>query len=315
MRFHKYLQRMLDEKNIRQVKLLHKLQLFHPTFEGLDAITLSRWCNDKTLPSLKKQLLVANYFEKDLSYFIQHINPPKLPTNFIKPYNTAFDKIETSYSNVGYNAIPKAPATLSMLNLSKDTHRHLFRDFYEHMEAYQRVFAKIDENNEVLRTTAFTIKKGDQIVSHLAFNDDVAKISCHFRQTLPSSPQKKPDLNAILLNVGYYYCRGYYESLIGHLFNHLIDRNLDVETCYVVTRGKDFLELMELMDGECLLAAQEPKAIGNVYLLRFDFKQLLAHPFIFQQVQRTYLSYPKLKQALTIPLPVLDEKISNETIN
>ena len=299
MIFQQYLLHMLGKKRLRQIDLLYPLQLSHPTFKGLDVITLSRWCNNKTLPPIKKQLLIAHYFEKDLSYFIQHIDPPRIPSTFLKEYTTVFNKIETSYGRVGYFSINKGPATLSMQNVSTVTHRQLFSDFYGHMETYNRIYAKIDQHNETIYTTAFTIKQGDQIVSHLAFNEDVINLSSHFKQTLPTQPNAK----SILINVGYYSCRNYFELLVGHLLNHLVSSYSDYEECYVVTRGKDFLIFLEQLGGTVVLSAQESRFIGNVYLLRFDLKQLLAHPFIFKQIQRTYLNYLELKTHLSIHLP------------
>lgn len=300
MIFHQYLQHVFKKNGIRQIELLSQLQSSHSIFSGLDAITLSRWCNNKTIPSYKKQLLISKHFERDLSYFIQHIDHPKITKVFLKMYDTLFNKLETSYARIGYLSIDNGPATLSMLNLTTETHRKLFGVFYKHMEAYRFIYSKLDQNNVISKNCVFTIKQGVQIVSHLGFVEDMTTFSRYFKKKLPT----QPTANSIVINVGHFSCRNYFESLIGHLFNHLVDSYWDIEECYIATRRADFLIFWEQMGGTQLLSVQESRFVGNVYIVQFNLKQLLASPFIFLQIQRTYLSYLKLKQHLTIPILV-----------
>ena len=292
MNFSEYLQFMLHKNELRQIELLNKLQSLDAPFHSLDSITLSRWCNNKTRPSLKKQLLVASVFEKKISYFIQHIGEANIPSAFLKAYNSHFNKIENPYVRLGYKLLDKNPPTLSMLDIGTIEHRQLFCNFYTNMETYNRIYKRVNESNKNITTTVFVIKHGEQIVSHLGFNCDVTQLQQFFKQQLPSAPKKK----SIIINVGYYDNRNYYELLVGHLGNHVIDNYLDFDELYLVARGSDALFLLEQFGGKLVLTAPESKFIGNIYLLKIEIKELLAHPFIFKQVQKYYFSYMKLKE-------------------
>lgn len=298
MKFHNYLQHMLENHSIKQTTLVVELQLFHATFKSLDTITLSRWLNHKTKPNLEKQLLVAFYFEKDLSNFIKKIKVANPPISFVKTFSSLFDQIETSYTRIKYNPPSESNSELSLLNLDKNTHRHLFGGFYKQMSTYSRIFDHIDDNNNDVQTTVFVIKQGSTIISHLSLNKDITQIAPHFRRPLPGASTTK----SVLINVGYYSCRQHWGILVGHLLNYLIEHLKDIDVCYVTTRGRGFLELLQMIGGTMIMSSQELPAIGNIYLIKFNVTQLLAHPFLFQQIQIHHLSYIELSQNSTINL-------------
>jgi transcriptional regulator with XRE-family HTH domain len=300
MTFQQYLQYMIKKHKMRQTDLLSKLQLSHVMFEGLDCITLSRWCNNKTQPSLHKQLLIAYCLEKNLSFFIQHIETPILKSAFLKKFDTLFNKVESQYHRIGYTANDSTSSSkLSMKNVSTIEHRKLLLEFYSQMETYRYFFGKITEKNHIIRTQLFTITKGKKIIAHMSFIEDIKQFVPYFRQKLLIQPQKK----SILINLGYYTSRKNFQLLIGHMYNHLIQQYSTFHECYISVRGKDFLFFLEQAGGTLILAGQETSDIGNIYLIQFDLKKLFADPFIFLQVQKNYASYQQLKHQLCIDLP------------
>ncbi|HIF9081103.1 TPA: hypothetical protein ACX6NP_003964 [Photobacterium damselae] len=62
--FNHFLAQYREENNLTQQDMVDQLASYHPSFNKLDTVTLSRWENEKTLPPLKKQFLVFDYINK-----------------------------------------------------------------------------------------------------------------------------------------------------------------------------------------------------------------------------------------------------------
>lgn len=75
MSFESYLQDKLFNIGFVRNKLIDDLSFLYEEFQSLDHITLSRWVNGNTEPSILKQLLVCNYFNDSiLDYYSNHFN-------------------------------------------------------------------------------------------------------------------------------------------------------------------------------------------------------------------------------------------------
>ncbi|HIF9122113.1 TPA: hypothetical protein ACX6O4_002579, partial [Photobacterium damselae] len=100
MSFEAYLQDKLFNVGFVRNKLIDDLSFLYKEFQSLDHITLSRWVNGNTEPSILKQLLVCNYFNDSiLDYYSNHFN--KLTTSKILNAKKRKFFIETGsrYSN------------------------------------------------------------------------------------------------------------------------------------------------------------------------------------------------------------------------
>ncbi|UKA23235.1 helix-turn-helix domain-containing protein [Photobacterium damselae subsp. damselae] len=54
--FNHFLAQYREENNLTQQDMVDQLASYHPSFNKLDTVTLSRWENEKTLPPLKKTI-------------------------------------------------------------------------------------------------------------------------------------------------------------------------------------------------------------------------------------------------------------------
>lgn len=298
MTFSQYLSHMLNKKNINQTNTVCDLQFFHATFNTLDNVTFNRWINNKTTPSLEKQLIIARYFEQDLYFFILGINKSTPSKHIMDTYNTIFDAIENSRHQFSYKKKSNDRRTLNLINVETNKHRFLLGEFYNNMEVYNRIFSEMDAKNHNANTTALIIKQQEQIIGHISINKD-------FRQFIPYLKQKynfPPISKSVLINVGYYSNRDDHELLIGHVFCYLLDQCENTEYCYVITKGQLFLKWLKQLGGIIVVVQQEPSKYGKLYLLQFNLSKLLSQPFVFQKIQNFYLSYCELKNNVEIKL-------------
>lgn len=99
----KYIKRYRIENNLTQFDFIVKIQSLdvEASFKLLDEITLSRWENERTRPSLKKQVLLMVYmgFKHDLNTFITP-DKVKLESLLSKRYKDNFLGSDNPYLNV-----------------------------------------------------------------------------------------------------------------------------------------------------------------------------------------------------------------------
>lgn len=282
---------MLNKKNISQRSTVCALQLHHATFYSLDNVTFSRWVNNKTTPSLEKQLIIARYFEQDLNFFIQEINEPTPSNNIMDTYNKIFNFIDNTYHKMSYKKQSNDRRILNLINVEKHDYNVLLGDFYKQMEVYNRISTEMDASEHNMNTTVFMIKQQGKIISHISVNKD-------FRQFIPYIKQKVNYLSnskSIFINVGHYSSRDNYEILIGHLFCYIIEQHENTEYCYILTRTQLFINLLEQLGGTVVVIQQEYPKDKRLCLLQFNLSKLLGQPFVFKKIKASYLSYCELK--------------------
>ncbi len=298
MKFGCYLLHTLNKKNKSQTKLVCELQLNFDIFSSLDEITLSRWVHNKTTPSLEKQLLIAHHLEGDIINFISSIEKQKIKKSLMTSFNNTFKIIENSYHNISYHSLLKGNKDLSLINMNQETHRTLLGDFYKQFEMYENLFSYMNTNKLDIKTTVLAIKKNDEIVSHISFNQNAEKyIPC-----MTKTKKNHINTNSISINIGYYSTKEHYNILTGNLFCHLADNFMSVKKVYVISNGEYFNEFLEGLGGEIVILKKESKKIWDTYVFKFDFIKLLSNPFIFNQIKDNYLSYLTLKENLTLKI-------------
>lgn len=297
MNFKEYLSSQIKKKGITRKQFIIELQVKFAAFEALDAITLTRWMNGTTNPSLYKQLLIASFFEKDLASFITQITSKKSQLSFNNVYQKLFNNIDKSYHRLSYLPLPQKQLTLSLLKLGKESHREQFGDFYRNMDKYRCVMQDMDKRGHEVTHTVFKLEYNKKIISHISFVVDITQFQPYLK-TFVRAPSKK----SILVNVTFFECRDYYELLLGLLCNHIIKHHPDVDELYIAVRGRDLLDLLEMMGGHLISSSSETPTIGNIHLVYFEFKRLISFPFVFNLVQEKYAQYALLEQSKKIEL-------------
>ncbi len=298
MKFGNYLLHMLNKKNKSQTKFVCELQLKFDIFNALDEITFSRWVNNRTTPSLEKQLLIAHHFEKKMSFFVSNIEKQKCKKSVMITFNETFNKIENAYHKINYKSSLESEKTLYLMHMNKETHRLLLGDFYTQFQMYQELFSHIDKERLSITTTVFAIKKHGEIISHVSYNQNVGKLIPDIKKELCLDNSS----DSISINIGYYSNKENYSILIGHLFSHLIDKFMSVKDIYIISNGRYFIDFLEELGGEIVIFRKEKKHIGDIYIFKFNFTKLLSNPFMFNQIKYYYHSYIELNKNLVISL-------------
>ncbi|MGF1901074.1 hypothetical protein [Aliivibrio sifiae] len=297
MKFGQYLLHMLNNKNKTQTRVVCELQLKFDIFSSLDEITFSRWVNNKTTPSLEKQLLIAYHLEKKMSFFISNIDNKKCKKSLITKFDETFERIENSYHQINYRKSLKEDKTLSLMNMNKETHRISLGCFYNQFKIYKDIFSYIDNNKIDITTTVLAIKNNGEVISHISFNRNIEKIIPYVQKKHTSDMEK-----SISINIGYYSNKESYNILTGHLFCHLIDNFISINKIYVISNGKYFNDFLEELGGEICIQDKDKENIGDTYIFKFNFIQLLSNPFIFNQIKNSYNSFIELKKNLIIDI-------------
>lgn len=290
MSFSTYLKRKLSEEGVNSKSIIAKLQLFSSSFEKLDPVTLSRWLNERTIPTLEKQLLVVLCFDFRFYPYLEHIISPVASRSLLKVYESVFKNIESSYHSIltykeAYNSNLKP--SIEKINWSKL--QCLLPDFYESISSYHRVLPDLnlsDEND----VTFCSLRSGEKVVSHLSVSKDINYLKVMFGHNVNIDFDKK----SLVFNVGYYSNREHYKILVGLLLNHICNHHEEIEEFYVIARGMGFLTLIESFGGKLLSANKEDDFIGNVYLLKMDFIKTISNPFMFSLLKESYGTYKNI---------------------
>ena len=293
MSFSTYLRGKLGELEINSRSLIAKLQLFSSAFEKLDPVTLSRWLNDRTTPSLEKQLLVLSCFESEFYPYLEYVSAPAVSRSITKVFEQVFDSIESSYHSIlTYKEVLDSDACPSIEKVSWFELKSLVPNFYESTMSYERFFSEID-TDEQSNINFCAIRSGSKVMSHVSFSTDVHYLTSIFGNNIDINFNKK----TLFINLGHYASRKHYEALVGIVLNHICNSFGDIDDFYVVSRGTDFLNLIEVFGGKVISANREESAVGNIYLIKVNLFESLVNPFIYSLLKDSYEVYHKIENS------------------
>ncbi|MFH0257099.1 helix-turn-helix transcriptional regulator [Vibrio rumoiensis] len=74
MKFSHYIKRIREEGKLTQNELLNILNKYDNQFSQLDTTTISRWENNKTTPSISKQLLIIRALNKNITEYLRSLS-------------------------------------------------------------------------------------------------------------------------------------------------------------------------------------------------------------------------------------------------
>lgn len=286
MSFSKYLRSKLSEGGVNSKSIIARLQLFSNVFEKLDSVTLSRWVNNHTVPSLEKQLLVFQCFETKLYPYLQYASLPSISRTSTKVYESVFDSLESSYHSILTCHSASTATGTATEKVSWPELRNIVPGFYESTSSYQHLINET-ENKWKNDITLCSFRSGNKVISHLSMSKNIHQLKYIFKGNLDIDFNKE----SLFFNIGYYACRNHYNVLIGIFLNYICDKHERVKDFYVIVRGVKFLELIEDFGGRLLSANKESKVVGNVYLIRLNITEILSNPFIFSLLKESYEIY------------------------
>lgn len=139
MTFSTYLKKKLSDTGVSSKSVIAKLQLFSPAFEKLDPVTLSRWLNERTIPTLEKQLLVVLCLESKVYPYLEYISAPSVSRSLLKVYETVFNNIESSYHSIlTYKDASNSNLTPQLEELSWSNLQKSVPGFFESTQSYKK---------------------------------------------------------------------------------------------------------------------------------------------------------------------------------
>ncbi|EHK2889298.1 hypothetical protein J7G16_004200 [Vibrio parahaemolyticus] len=94
-----FLEERIKNSRFNQSELVAQLNLYHTDFFAVDGVTLNRWINGRTIPSLKRQLLLCEFFKYDRLQFIDLHLESKRPKKMLAQLHAHYYKKETSVFN------------------------------------------------------------------------------------------------------------------------------------------------------------------------------------------------------------------------
>ncbi|MGR5366468.1 hypothetical protein [Photobacterium damselae] len=269
MSFSLYLKNKLSKTTMSRTNIIAQLNLFHSEFKNLDAITFSRWINNKTTPSPYKQILISDYFNDDPIIFIQkHISIKKESKTISNIFDNTMKALELSYTNISYfHNNEKAIYNTVLLNQEK--YDSMFKAYYDNFETYKKL--SILTKKLITSHICITKKKGDIISSHISFfkiNDKLSDVLSDFFMVKIT--------NDYFINLSYIEDRESYlfmKSLLLYFLYHCKAKN------FICLIRSDFLDFLTSLPYE-QVGGPYKDGKYKLYLVKVDFLNLVSTPFV-----------------------------------
>ncbi|MGI2800854.1 hypothetical protein ACRTC3_19960 [Photobacterium damselae] len=241
MSFSIFLKKHIESSDFTRNELLAKINLFNKEFENLDSVTLSRWVNNKTTPSLYKQIILCLFFESDLISFIKNKEytlsnsalslRKKHESNFINK-DSELHYLYNKYNNISYHI--KKNNTIE--------YRKKFSLFYTNFDLYRDIFEYVDEKKLNLTTFSFEEKINNTITSH----DSIVMIDNTISKHIKHFFSLDMDLtNYLLANSGYHRNIQAFENLFA-LSVYFIIATKQYDFISIIRGRNNFLTVKEL---------------------------------------------------------------------
>ncbi|MGR5242582.1 hypothetical protein ACPV36_16950 [Photobacterium damselae] len=271
MSFGYFLKNKISSSKKSRTEIIAQLNLYHDEFSNLDAITFSRWITNKTTPSAFKQVLIADFFNDDIIYFLRHHLVITKNIKQIKiQFNSLMNKIENSYSNINYHTYSDNKPRYLTLSLSKNEFLSLLGGFYKKFPFCFDLINIIEKS-----TTHECIVKyqDDFLISHVSF----FKISKKNSLTI-SKYLNKEISEGYFVNLSYIENRDTFFMIKSIFLYHLYKNNIKTFTCII---RHDFLDLFIALRYE-IIDIQLGKEQDKLYLVQSDVRSIISHPFILE---------------------------------
>ncbi|HIF9317014.1 hypothetical protein [Photobacterium damselae] len=281
MSFEAYLQDKLFNVGFVRNKLIDDLSFLYKEFQSLDHITLSRWVNGNTEPSILKQLLVCNYFNDSiLDYYSNHFN--KLTTSKILNAKKRKFFIETGsrYSNDIYQIDNKFHCFLEKSNLERN--KALFSGVYKRFAISKKCTEVIDKYKH--------INNGSVIIYE---SDNMGNISSHMiiSHNKPIEMIREARrflgfydiaINSAFSDVSHFRNEAVFDFFVGVLAIYFIKNNLVLSDFFFFTRHKDLVFIDELL-GAKQISNTIKNGCDNIYPMKISVLKFLSSPFVISQ--------------------------------
>ncbi len=303
LKFKDYLAMWLTKKQCSRKELIALLQKrYYPLFSGLDAVTVCRWLNGKTVPKLNKQLCIAQCLQIDIVDFLLTIHPSTIRP--LRKEELAHQQLtrafNSSLSPLSYNQLYQ-DNHINVCEHSYQKHISSFGDFYRNISALRPFLSELYRMRSEVRYRSTVIRNPNRdVLGHWAGIMNIEKIN-----NLPSFISLPPEQvrYGLVIMPGFYACAQHHLDIILHsacLYLTFDYKEKDTAYIFVV----EYPPILHFY--KTIMRAKEVKYYPplesrdkmGVYLLQFDIMEAISSPFLFPKIQEQILVIQKADEML-----------------
>lgn len=289
MSFAQYLKQKISSEGISRIKLIDDLVLFNDDFSQLDPVTLSRWFNNKTTPSIYKQLIICHYFKDNiLNYILDNIDT-SMSNSFIRIKRNAYQTIAPKYNNNPYISSKKEGIKTHIEKYSYDDSFKIFNNFYNNFELYSNALKlrKKHLNIEAKRVVISRRSLDGAFRSHMAitYNHDDVYLRDFLKNVLNITIDIPTD-RIILLELSNFHDQVSLKEILFYLSLYFIENELLDCTLIFAARGEKIRDLLLSLGAQPL--APKIKDTEELYPMMLDILKLLSSPFTINIIKEYY---------------------------
>lgn len=268
-------------------ELLSSLQLSFEVFGHLDAITLSRWANGATIPSLYKQILVA-VCSDCLEQYINECEDTKITVSSKKNFKDLVKRLDSTYFQWFTPLYQKKNIYLQESNGGRG---HKCLEPYIHKSDFlSRMFENSTSSNKPISTKALYIsgEPESNASSAILFTHDVNRVL----ERIGVEFEEKLGGNALLVMLNLFDSSKSYETLYGLLGNYIIQEKKVPEFLFATALGKEGVFWMDTIGAKKIYTFENLIAGENFYLYYIeDFYTILAIPEYLQLIRNYKMAF------------------------
>lgn len=272
MSFDQFLQKKILITTSKK-ELLIKLQLEHEEFHGLNSMTLTNWIKGRSIPSLHKQLLIAQSYCCFYDYF-EYFEGSKVSKEDERFFSSIIDKIDSPYHQI----LPSSANTF--FSYQKGKHSELYsyiKPFASKVGNFSTIFEQLRHTEANAELLAIKSEDNKKLESFIWISHGFDAYLDYMSHSVKKHAFSEKDCLAITLV--YYRYSEHFLLLIGILFNLLLEQYSFKRKLVLSSRGFEGLMISEHLGGK-LISSFPGLKCGNYYLHEFDTIRFLSNPII-----------------------------------
>lgn len=281
-------------KNKLHTDLLRELHLSTSFFQGLDTVTLSRWVNDRTVPSLSKQLLMA-ISTNTLDLFFEYCDNIDITPS--KSLSVTYQNFKKQFDN-SYHQILMEPEQATIFQEYLTWEQYIKRTAF--IRKKTKFLSLVDERITTIKQPLnkicfFSIRdENGRTISYSGIMSDPYK----FSNILNIDEDILIDTTASIMP--YYHNSSHENILRGLSLNHALIHSNKYHA--YIMRGKNAMTLADAIASMPLQFFSEKNAIGNHYIYKMPTHELLGNSTCLPSILDARHLYKRLMNQTEIKL-------------
>ncbi len=270
MKFGGLLKRLMIQNSLNNQMLLARLQTSSDLFQSVDGTTLSRWINNKTTPSFKKQVYICLFLGMNFNDMMHKLVLPDKTMGVFNELSKIFIS-KTDYSRFSYIPYSNDISELSIHEDINEMQIGIIKKFYGNFHFYRSMgFLSILDDDQ---TKYICVLKKHYTIpnSHICYTN-------LNRNIFISGPDITLESGSVFLHLSYFSGMSEFISILGLFIIRLIgdgrvDMNMNI---YSLTRERKFNDLYRDRLYSDLVYENNSKDNGYIALYRTPILNVLS---------------------------------------